>query len=340
VLAGKSPQSADNAILQDKTMQVDLPNGLPRSLAEWGYSRESLLDALRTQVPIPVFELGIATVHADEVEQDIIDVIERACTEELDGPSARLLFRGLHILGGRRLSAAYRPCIAFLRSDKERVEDLLSDAIGDTLPGILAGAFDGDLEPLLGLITDEAANQFVRGSALVTLALLTFDGRIARDFTEDFLARFERTGTPENDWVWHDWMLAVALLGFDRLTPRVKAVFSDGRIPSWVDDETHYQEVLAAALERPDDASRFKDEGIWYIDDVLEALRRYAFELGDEDLFESNEEDVFERGMDEWSPSDWEPQTPARNPFRDVGRNDPCPCGSGKKFKKCCGKAG
>jgi uncharacterized protein YecA (UPF0149 family) len=24
-----------------------------------------------------------------------------------------------------------------------------------------------------------------------------------------------------------------------------------------------------------------------------------------------------------------------RNPPR-VGRNDPCPCGSGKKFKKCC----
>lgn len=22
-----------------------------------------------------------------------------------------------------------------------------------------------------------------------------------------------------------------------------------------------------------------------------------------------------------------------------AGRNDPCPCGSGKKFKKCCGKA-
>ena len=23
-----------------------------------------------------------------------------------------------------------------------------------------------------------------------------------------------------------------------------------------------------------------------------------------------------------------------------IGRNDPCPCGSGKKFKKCCGAAG
>ncbi len=28
--------------------------------------------------------------------------------------------------------------------------------------------------------------------------------------------------------------------------------------------------------------------------------------------------------------------TTARNPFRHVGRNDPCPCGSGKMFKKCC----
>ena len=31
------------------------------------------------------------------------------------------------------------------------------------------------------------------------------------------------------------------------------------------------------------------------------------------------------------------PVDPARNPLRDVGRNDPCPCGSGKKFKKCHG---
>ncbi|QDT34428.1 anaerobic sulfatase maturase [Thalassoglobus polymorphus] len=27
----------------------------------------------------------------------------------------------------------------------------------------------------------------------------------------------------------------------------------------------------------------------------------------------------------------------ARTPLRQVGRNDPCPCGSGRKFKKCCG---
>ena len=29
-----------------------------------------------------------------------------------------------------------------------------------------------------------------------------------------------------------------------------------------------------------------------------------------------------------------------QQPFANVGRNDPCPCGSGKKYKKCCGKRG
>jgi preprotein translocase subunit SecA len=37
------------------------------------------------------------------------------------------------------------------------------------------------------------------------------------------------------------------------------------------------------------------------------------------------------------------PEPPAATPaagFPDgkVGRNDPCPCGSGKKYKKCCGR--
>jgi preprotein translocase subunit SecA len=41
-----------------------------------------------------------------------------------------------------------------------------------------------------------------------------------------------------------------------------------------------------------------------------------------------------------FSGSDGEPQKkkPVRRANEKTGRNDPCPCGSGKKFKKCCGK--
>jgi preprotein translocase subunit SecA len=31
---------------------------------------------------------------------------------------------------------------------------------------------------------------------------------------------------------------------------------------------------------------------------------------------------------------------PIVNMVEKVGRNDPCPCGSGKKYKKCCGRNG
>ena len=30
---------------------------------------------------------------------------------------------------------------------------------------------------------------------------------------------------------------------------------------------------------------------------------------------------------------------PIRNPGAPIGRNDPCPCGSGRKYKKCCMRA-
>ena len=36
------------------------------------------------------------------------------------------------------------------------------------------------------------------------------------------------------------------------------------------------------------------------------------------------------------TPSQGKPKTFVRDEAK-VGRNDPCPCGSGKKYKKCCG---
>jgi len=48
---------------------------------------------------------------------------------------------------------------------------------------------------------------------------------------------------------------------------------------------------------------------------------------------EENESFDFDRGHIDTL---WTPAKPVRNPWRHVGRNDPCPCGSGKKAKKCC----
>lgn len=44
----------------------------------------------------------------------------------------------------------------------------------------------------------------------------------------------------------------------------------------------------------------------------------------------------FSRADNQWLYIEGESQQPQRRAQAKVGRNEPCPCGSGKKYKKCC----
>ncbi len=52
--------------------------------------------------------------------------------------------------------------------------------------------------------------------------------------------------------------------------------------------------------------------------------------------FESSQREVLGRTVAELRDY-WKSKRQVVNAGPKVGRNDPCPCGSGKKFKKCCG---
>ena len=45
------------------------------------------------------------------------------------------------------------------------------------------------------------------------------------------------------------------------------------------------------------------------------------------------------RGSNVDLPKPQDAPKPVKRDMPKVGRNEPCPCGSGKKFKKCCGRA-
>ena len=82
---------------------------------------------------------------------------------------------------------------------------------------------------------------------------------------------------------------------------------------------------IEAAFARGDDPDwlRFSDPWEFYdTEQIMERQRRWAWE--DED------------DLDVWEEGD----TPLFEPYvratPKLGRNDPCPCGSGKKYKKCC----
>ena len=315
-------------------MGATLPAGIP-SLEESGYSRESLIDALRNQRDLPTAELAFATLYADAIEPDVIAVLELARHEDLDIASGRFLFRGIHILGGRRLPAAYGPLVALLRGPSNRVEMLLGDAVTENLSQILAGLFDGDAQPLYALVNDAKVGAFVREAALNALTFLAFEGRVDRAAFEAFLLRFDeaRVAAAHDDVMWHAWMTAVAVLGVVAIESRVRAAFADGRItPGWC-DEDDFDELLKAAIERPDDRTRLQVEHMGYIEDILVALEKFS-EPDDDFAADAFADDEADGNQATWPVPEFD--IPAHNPYRDVGRNDPCPCGSGKKFKKCC----
>ncbi|MBI1395503.1 MAG: UPF0149 family protein [Betaproteobacteria bacterium] len=72
-------------------------------------------------------------------------------------------------------------------------------------------------------------------------------------------------------------------------------------------------------------------------DDLQEALEA---EGGDEEqLRRQCEEELplaVQQAFDYWVQ--WRKPAPARRDEPKTGRNDPCPCGSGKKYKNCCGQ--
>ena len=75
---------------------------------------------------------------------------------------------------------------------------------------------------------------------------------------------------------------------------------------------------------------RIKEEVTEYLFKVQ--IRRES-EFEDEDVFAKPKQMVEHRGDVEGSDK---PETVRREEEK-VGRNEPCPCGSGKKYKKCHG---
>ena len=51
----------------------------------------------------------------------------------------------------------------------------------------------------------------------------------------------------------------------------------------------------------------------------------------------AGQESPVSQGLSDQEPESGVSHSPYRRDEIKVGRNDPCPCGSGKKYKKCCG---
>ncbi|HWG03893.1 MAG TPA: DUF1186 domain-containing protein [Beijerinckiaceae bacterium] len=291
-------------------------------------SIEIYLHTLATEPQLPDLAIGVCAVRIEEAAPALRAVLARAADgDELSEDEANLLFRGLHILGGARDLEACQPLLRLLRRPIDDIHFLLGDAITESLAKITAGVFDGDVDALFGAIVDRSLNEFIRAALLGAATLLAWDGQIERGRMQQFLADFYgQRLADDDDYVWIGWLESIALLGLRVLAPLVHSAWDEGRIPEGVLERRHFEQDLAEAERAPADLSRFNQANLGYIDDVLESLDwcRHRESAADSEFQEPLLTDL--------AP----PMVPFINPMRNVGRNDPCPCGSGKKAKKCC----
>jgi hypothetical protein len=287
-----------------------------------------ILDELAAGDGMPVDAIRAADANRASVAPVFVRTIGQYLVGETSPLMEEAVFFVFHLLGQWREKSAYRPLAELLRQPADQVERILRDADTETSHRIIAAVFDGDPKPLYDVILDPEASEFVRSRMCEALAMVALRGELPREDAARFLRACYSELKPQDEcFVWEGWQSAIAMLGLVELKPLVEQAFHRGYIsPRWLgfqDFEEHLQATLTGSAPP---AWQAEDEYTLFGDTIEELA----------DWFSRKDEQPDETG---WDADDWEPQPPsipAVNPFRDVGRNDPCPCGSGKKFKKCC----
>ena len=93
------------------------------------------------------------------------------------------------------------------------------------------------------------------------------------------------------------------------------------------------------AFGQVDPVIAYKKEGYDMFDEMIAAIRENTARMMLSVQIKTSEEPKREQVADPVTTSG--DGTDKKMPVRagkKIGRNDPCPCGSGKKYKKCCGR--
>jgi Protein of unknown function (DUF1186)/SEC-C motif len=299
-----------------------------------------ILRALRDAKDFP----KAALIAAADRRAEMTPLLLRELDEVLAAPDparASSAFFLFHLFGEWREKAACRPLMRLLRLPSEPLDELLGDALDTTSRRVVAAVFDGDPQPLFAVVLDADAHPHARAAVLEAIAVLTLRGEIARPVAEGFLRDAFTNIRPQGEsFVWWGWQSAIAALGMTGLRDLVATAFARGFINRVIMRYPEFEEDLQRALEHPSDpwANDLETRNFSPFGSTVEELADWAWfdpatehaRTGTDDHPPPNREGGY------WSQA----QIPRASPFKKLGRNDPCPCGSGKKYKKCCMRVG
>lgn len=281
--------------------------------------------------PFPSQAVALAERHREvvapwlvQVLQDIAQDPEQALQEDYV-----LHHFAMVLLGHWRDTRAYRPLLALARLPYEIVDELFGDLLFETFDRALASVCDGDVAPLSEIVADDQVSVWVRMTVIEAWLLLVVEGDAPLEPLEACLqavgereaARLRSHGMSGDDpSIIEAVVSAAADIGAADLGARALAWFDEGLIDTRHIGRAEFEEELRVPIAHRRQALRAR--GRSYLRDPQTEIGWWA------------------DYHDEPAPQPQRARPGATTAVRDspkVGRNDPCPCGSGRNYKKCHG---
>lgn len=257
--------------------------------------------------------LQAAIVRREQITPKLLRVLEEA------KENVRQLVRkeryighiyAMYLLAQFRERRAYPLIADFFSIPGDVTLDLTGDVVTEDLDRILASVCGGDSRMMESLAENKKANGYVRNAALRGLLVLVARGDKTREEVMRYYQSLFRGGLErESALVWSGLVSCCCALYPEEVLQDIEQAYADDLV-----DETYMD------LE-------------WVLDTLARGKEKVLARLGEHRRYSYISDTIGE--MEWWACFDAPKQRQVMT--REVGRNEPCPCGSGKKYKRCCG---
>lgn len=273
----------------------------------------------------PKEPFAVIQAHAEEAIPYLRKAIEKAIVEKGDlEKEYQLHFYALFLLAEFRDTKAFELIVELASLPEEVLDCLIGDTVTEGLANILYSTYNGNLELLKKSIWNPKIDDFARSAMLKVIGQLYLDGDLGKDELQEFLNEIIYSEEEIGEYIYTELITIICHCHFVEMLPQIRLLFQQERI-----DET----VHGAYDSCVDWMFSYREEGLCSkIDTAADCLKGWAmFEKDFEDTEKSKKDrKEFEKLLREMTR-----QTTQEKVVK-IGRNDPCPCGSGKKYKKCC----
>src|SRR5262245_43780420 len=300
-----------------------------------------IVDQFATSRRVPAAAIRAAVSDPAAFVPKAVEVLERcAAGGMLSDAEENAIILLVHVLGEIGDRRAFDPLIGLLLAlDRDTAEGLLGDTLTETVPGILMRLGGDNFAPIEEGCVNSDIYEFSRAAMLSAWTYFVLEGQIERDTALAFLSAFperaKKAGFGKDDHGWYEWIETVANLNFRELLPVVEAILAEGYLGP---DKLGFTAIRIEDIHSMlDDAGTTQDRDAWmkrnryepFVDALGELSTWYCY--SEKYWREKRKRRNFD--LDDGGAAF---NYVATNDYRSVGRNDPCPCGSGKKYKKCC----